>query len=339
MAFFRKKQPASDVHPITGFWQWWQTEGHGIDPRRASAMTDRLSGHLERIHPDLSWHFGKGAAAEHCLTVSAGGIAELRPTAERWLRAAPAPDATWEFRSSQAADPGALDQTLQIGGAELDLALTRFRVEVDDAQQRVHVGVYHPAYLAAALPEDLRGQIMFLVLDWLLGEDDVERWLGHVETLTAPPGNGVTGAELREQVAELARRRDPQAWAAAEFTGANGAPGLAIFRSGVRWIDHPTFDRHQLVTVPYAAQANGLPRDDATLQHLRGLEEELDALLGRRGILIGHESQQGTRQIHAYTDGQDQNVDAALAAWAGSRSLSVQAHPDPSWRTVRHLTG
>ncbi|MBK8868702.1 MAG: hypothetical protein V9G15_06640 [Dermatophilaceae bacterium] len=300
-------------------------------------MTERLSDKVAGIHPDLAWHFGQGSSAQHCLTVSAGGVAELRPVAERWLRSAPAPDATWEFRSSQAADPGALEHSLEIAGAAVDLSQTRFAVDVAPDERRVHVGVYHPAY--RQVPLEVRGQVTFLVLDWLLGEDDVERWLGHIESLTEAPANPADGAELRASVAQLARQRDPDAWGVAEFRDQEGMPGLATFRTGVRWIDHPTLDRHQLVTLTYAAQGNGLPADDAALAGLRAVEEELEGVLGSRGLVIGHESHRGVRRVHAYSDGEDQNLDAALAAWAARRWVSIEAEPDPSWRAVRHLTG
>lgn len=117
----------------------------------------------------------RSAAAEHRLTVSASGVDEVRPAAERWLRAAPAPDATWEYRASQEADARAMSSTLEIAGHEVGLALTRFRVDLVEADFRVHVGVYHPAF--AGMAGDVQTRITYLVLDWVLGEDDVERWV------------------------------------------------------------------------------------------------------------------------------------------------------------------
>ncbi|MBK8470504.1 MAG: hypothetical protein IPL45_12240 [Actinomycetales bacterium] len=338
MALFRKRESGPGRHPIAAFWEWWAAEGHHIDPRRGpSKSTDKLSSRVAAIHSDLAWHFGPGATSEHCLTVSAGGVAELRPVAERWLRAAPPADATWEFRCSQESDPEALNNVLEIEGSKVDLASTRFRVEPVPEELRVHVGVYHPAF--GDLPEPVRQQVAYLVLDWLVGEDDVERWLGEVETLTEPPQEAVAGSGVLAAVAEIAAQRDPQEWAIAEWQDQDGTPGWAMYRRGLRWIDHPTLDRHQIVSVSYDAQDNGLPADSAALEGLEQLESELESLLGDRGILVAHETHGGVRKLHAYTDGEDQNIDAAVTEWGSRWHVCVEARADPAWSQVRPLTG
>lgn len=81
-------------------------EGWSIDPHRVSKATDELSRRVA-IQADLTWHFGPGDKSEHRLTMCANVNAEVRPTAERCLREGPAADATWEYRSSQQADPRA----------------------------------------------------------------------------------------------------------------------------------------------------------------------------------------------------------------------------------------
>jgi len=334
VATFRRREPGSNAHPITEFWSWWAAVGNSIDPRQQSGGTDELSRRVAAIHPELTWHFGPGNKSKHSLTVSAGGVAEVRPMAERWLRAAPPPDETWEFRSSQQADPHALGGVLQIAGQRVDLSLTEFRVEPVAEELRVHVGVYHPAF--GDLPEQARAQVSFLVLDWLGGEDDVERWLGHLEPLCARPATAGSADDLSAAIATIAAHRDPDAWTLAQWQDSEGRPGLAMFRRGLRWIDTPTLDRHQTISAQYPAQPNGLPEN---LDGVREIEAELELRLGSRGILVGHETHRGVRTFHAYTDGEDQNVDAALQDWAKSRGLLWESQPDPSWRDVRRFTG
>lgn len=337
VALFGKRKPVPAQHPISAFWDWWAAEGNRIDPPTASGFADDLTRRVKAMHEDLAWHMGPGDAARYGLIVSAGGIAEARPVAERWLRAAPAEDATWEFRSSQWAEPEALTQILEMAGNRVNLADTQFRVESSPEEFRVHVGVYHPAF--PDLPEPARAQITYLVLDWLLGEDDVERWLGHIEPLTDPPVPAVSASDVVAAVAEIAAQRDPDGWSLAQWEDEGGAPGMALFRRGLRWIDYPILDRHQIVSVQYDAQSNGLPADAAALDGLRQIESELEALLGQRGILIAHETNRGVRTFHAYTDGEDQNIDAAVTDWASGRTVSLESRPDPAWLQVRHFTG
>lgn len=224
-----------------------------------------------------------------------------------------------------------------MGGESIELSSTVFRVAPVEEELRVHVGVYHPCF--GRLPEPTRAQITYLVLDWLLGEDDVERWLGDIEPLSEPPVPAASPSDVMAAVAEMAAQRDPQAWVLARWDDRQGIPGLASFRRGVRWIDCPTFDRHQIVSATYAAQENGLPADATSLQALREVESDLESLLGVRGILVAHETHRGVRTFHAYTDGEDHNVDAALDAWARDRRLSWQSEADPAWSKVRHFTG
>ena len=337
VAFFRKRESGPDRHPIAAFWQWWATEGQRIDPRAASKATGELARRVAAIHPDLTWHFGAGTIAEHFLTVSAGGVAEVRPFAERWLRAAPRADARWEFRSSQAADPDAMSNVLEIAGHKVELALTRFRVEPVPEELRVHVGVHHPKF--GDLPQPVREQVTYMVLDWLVGEDNVERWLGHVETLTELPPDTVPGSGVWAAVADIAAQRDPEELVIAQWQDKDGTPGLAMFRPGLRWIDHPTLDQHQIVSAHYAAQDNGLPADAAALESLLQLDSDLESLLGARGILVAHETHRGVRKLHAYTDGEDQNIEAAIMEWASKRNVTVEAQPDPAWSQVRRFTG
>ncbi|WP_400160254.1 DUF695 domain-containing protein [Arthrobacter sp. BPSS-3] len=308
-----------------------------LDPRNQSPAIEQLSQRVAAIHPDLTWHFGAGSESEHRLTVSANGTAEVRPSAQRWIRAAPPADPTWEFRSSQEADPNALGTVLGIAGSKLDLSKTEFRVETAEEELRVHVGVYHPVF--RDLPESTRLQVSFLVLDWLLGEDDVERWLGQIAALTAPSVDSTKGDGVLRAVKSIAEVHDPDKWTLSRWEDANGTPAFGSFRSSLRWINHPTLDVHHSVHASFASQDNGLPADGAALDSLLSLEDELESLLGPRGLVIGYVTASGRSTFHVYTDGDDQNVAAALSDWVRSRRLSIDSAPDPAWRRVRQFTG
>lgn len=179
----------------------------------------------------------------------------------------------------------------------------------------------------------------FLLLGWLLGEDDVERWLGQVEALETAPEGSTEGNGLLRAVQSIADQQNPDQWTLSHREDANGTPGLASFRRAQRWIDHSTLDLHHAISAAFEAQHNGLPADAAALDSLRRLEDELESLLGSRGLLVGHETTSGLRTFHVYTDGEDQNVAAGLADWARARHLAIEPTPDPAWRRVRQFTG
>lgn len=215
MGFFRRRPSPEQVRArqdegIAAFWTWWVAEGRA----QAAATFDHEDGEsvrrlgavlAERIHavdPELSFETGSGRTARHVLVVTAAGNPGLRDVARRWLDAAPAADDAFEYAGFRraVADPSGV----AIGLDEhrtVDLASATVVTVVDDG--KVHVQVSHPEF--ASLPDDAQAQITFLLLDALLGEEDVERWVGEVAWTS---GHGVPPApllDLPEVVAGLAR--------------------------------------------------------------------------------------------------------------------------------------
>src|SRR6185437_7390187 len=97
----------------------------------------------------------------------------------------------------------------------------------------------HPGF--ADLPDAVRGQITFLALDWLLGEDAVESWIGAVAWTATPD------ADVRPP----ATGRDP-----------SGAPVVATLQVPLRSARWRQYDTHVAVVLPYrVANEGGLPVD------------------------------------------------------------------------------
>lgn len=335
--FFRRSVAPASVHPVTAFWEWWSSEGHTLDPSTLSPLIDELAARVAAIHSDLAWHLSAGADSEHRLTVSGNGVPELRSVAARWLRAAPPHDETWEFRASQEADPRALTNKLTIDGQTVDLSATRFQVETHSERLRIDLGVYNPDF--DRLPPGAPLQVIFLVLDWLLGEDDVERWVAGVQQIGDAAAAPSSAEDVTDAVEALRREHDPDEWTLAGWEEQSGAQGLATYRPAVRWVDHPTLDAHHRIHAGYSAQSNGLPADTPELERLRAFESELDTRLTGGGILVAHETSAGRRTFHVYTDSEDQNTGDRLTAWAASKGADVETTHDPAWREVRHFTG
>src|SRR5688572_25154267 len=94
---------------VTAFWEWWTAEGRALaDASLAGGPNDDLVAAMSRrvsaIHPGLAWELSPGHQAEHCLVVSPEGNSTLRGAARRWVKEAPAADATWEFADSRQAN-------------------------------------------------------------------------------------------------------------------------------------------------------------------------------------------------------------------------------------------
>lgn len=340
MSLFRRR-PATSGHPITDFWTWWSSEGAQATERAIAADGGRklaaaLTTRVHAIHPALAWELGRGTSSQHSLTVTAGGDAAARPAAERWRRAAPAADATWEYRSSKEADDDRLGSTMEIGGHRVALDDMAYSVTTDDGARRVHVTVYNPAF--DGMPPGMPEQIAFLALDWTVGEDELERWIGVIEVTTSWSAGMVDASGLRAAVHALAAQRSDD-WALAELTDDDGTPGVAVFPLWRRWIDAPTLDLHWEIVADYAGNAVGLP-DDAEGDRLAALEERLLQVLADRGEHLGRETSRSRRTFHVYTDAEDQNVTAAVQDFVRAESgVSATSEPDPGWTAVRAFTG
>jgi len=180
MGLFSKREKPAVTHPISDFWEWWNAKGQSRFTRAiptgeyGDAIAD-LGAMVAAIDPGLQWETTKGRVSEHALIVTAGGIAELRPLAERWLRGAPAANPTWEFAAARRRDATVHDAAVSIDGRQLDFAEARVAAVVDEDAQKIDVTVFHPLF--PGMRRQGGAQVTFLFLDWLLGEDGYENEL------------------------------------------------------------------------------------------------------------------------------------------------------------------
>lgn len=343
MALFRRTSPASKGHPIFEFWEWWSESGaddlaRAIGSGEYGSLPEVVAAKTSAIHPDLAWELGAGTGAQHRFSLTAGGIAELRPLAERWIRAAPPVTDTWEFASSLLRSSDDLDGDVEFAGHRVVLGDSRFSVTVDPDRHRIDVVAYNPSF--SVMPEQGQLGLTFLMLDWCLGEDDVERWVGSIEVTAVAPADGLTARELAGRIDALASQREDDSWAILSWKTDGGDDAMAMVRQWTRWIDYPVLDQHNAITVSFTERTpNGFP-GMSSLEQLRTLEDELIDTFGRHGLLIAHETSAGSRTLHFYSDSHDQNLSDSLATWASDRGgLGLEQATDPSWLNVRHFTG
>lgn len=184
---------------MAAFWSWWAQEGRAQATAAfdgdgdVRALGEQLAARVHAIDPGLAFETGAGRTARHVLVVTAAGDRELRGAADRWLAAAPAPDATFEYDAWRrpVPDPDAL--AIDLGDGAVDVASMLAVTRSGDAL--THVEAWHPAF--ADLPDDVRGQITFLVLDAVLGERVVEERVGAVSWTDREPADGVPFSRLR----------------------------------------------------------------------------------------------------------------------------------------------
>jgi hypothetical protein len=333
MRFFRRGGSEPDG---ADFWAWWAgarerianaIETGGFDAR----LVDEISKAVRGVDPRLAWEFAAGQSSRHALCVSPEGSPELRPAALRWLTSAPPADPTWEYHASRQASPTLL--TLEIGGVRMDLGEMRAIASWDETRRRADVRLWHPAFEHAPAP--LRQQASFLFLDNLLGEDEVERWIGQIEALDAPTG-GRTPDELKAEVLRRATEPAGNTWILAQRTGPRGEADVVLADAALKRIDHPFADQHVAITI--VLEGGGMP-DDAFAATLNAEEDRLVGRLRGDATLAGRTTAPGERVIHLVAEDLDR-VRSGIDAWAQDLPpwrIKVAFQQDPDWSFQREL--
>ncbi len=336
----RKSKP-DPARAIDEFWRWWADARARVEQqiggRPDPGLIDEMGAAVAAIHPGLEWEFtaGRDGGSRHLVVLSSAGDAELRVLAERWRRAGPEPDATFGFVTSRQGDPAALEEArMEIAGRRLDLSELRFSADVDEDRHQVHVEVWHPAF--PDLPDGARDQVTFLSLDWVLGEDPVEIWVGAI-TAAGGPGPALTARQLAAVVAGLAPADGEERWLTMSST-VDGKPVVALAQTPLRPARWPGLGLHIRVDVPYARRdPNGFPAKDA-FPGLYALEDHITRHADG-AVVVAHETSDGIRTTHLYADrpAAAEALKPLTAAWPDGR-VQITATPDPAWKEVAHLT-
>jgi hypothetical protein len=335
--FGRSKRNAGDGNAIVDFWAWWPTVRPAVEEAIETGEWDALNQQFNRrvaaIHPDLQWEFSRGTTAKHSLVVSPGGTAELRPVAARWGAMAPEADATFEYHISRQANPQVLSSTISLGeGVQLDLHQLCVAFTRNDNAPEIDVIVHHPAF--HMFGENIRRQVAFLSLDWLLGEDGVEEWIGAIACDIDEPAGAVAPEALIAAVDELREEHRTPQWVLLSAELPDGRPIMATVQRPLRPVRWPRFDTHIAVTLPYLhANAVGLPEAES-LAALREFEDTaLTTALGADGVLLAHETSNGARTLHYHVDADSPAADdlAEAAGWWKDGRARVERHFDPAF--------
>ncbi len=322
---------------IAEFWSWWDKNQQRLLAVMGQSMPPELieefSQQVSAIHPKFAWEFGAGVKSDHSLAITGEGDALLRMLAETWRRAGPPDDEHWEFYTTK--QPIAPDRVgeFKIGmhDAEIDFGSLRFGVEEREHRRLVDVVVYHPGF--AALPENVARHITFVMLDSIVGESNLETWIGAIDTVVDEPPGAQTPLELRTLVDGLPERwPEGDAWLLAKATDPETGQLLSFaLNAGPKRWNNPFLETWVQVSLPYADRGDGMC-DAETLDVLNDLEDVLVAVLEDDALYLGHRTGLGERQIYFYVDGDSDAADQ-IRDWATSleRAASVVSEFDPSW--------
>jgi hypothetical protein len=138
-------------------------------------LSSEMNEALDRIHPGLAWEIGPGKQAPHMLAISPEGDPTLREIADSMIKRAPGLKG-WEFYSSRQPRSAPKVISLPERGLQFDTSGWKFvPVERPDSGRIDLIVVDHQLGCA---DKDAALKAVSIYIDALLGEDEVEKWLG-----------------------------------------------------------------------------------------------------------------------------------------------------------------
>ncbi|GAA0992380.1 hypothetical protein GCM10009555_081340 [Acrocarpospora macrocephala] len=337
--FGRKSEPVDPGALIAAFWTWWDEARPRVDvlvdAGEAGELAELVGPAVTALDASLIWEVAPGLAARHALVVSAAGNPELRSFAHRWALAGPAADERWEFHPSRQANPQALGLTIDVGGHQFGMDRFVLGVRVPPGTPRVNVSAYHPIF--QDIDDETRMETTLLALDWLLGEDEVARWIGDIIAAEFEPIDAIPAIHLPGVVADVAQSFPADRWILMEGQTGTGKPLKATARFPLRPVDYPLFDQHIAITVPYrASDPDGLPTPE-TLATLTTFEAQLTATLTKNAVLAAHLTTENTRTYHIYASPTENTAPTfKTLTWPEGRPR-ITINDDPSWSAVAHF--
>ena len=317
---------------IDTFWRWWNASkddlASAIAEHSLDGWVEPISENVKAMHPDLAWELGPGLDAQHQLCVTGEGNPELRVVTERWLARAPKADAVWEYHPARQPSPGTRELSLKLDGVDLDFDALQIEIEPDDVRRLLHITAHHPKLTEVG--EEHRLTAAFLYLNEVLGEDDLDRFVGSIDISPAPLQRTASLEDLRASISELDEASE--SFTLLQGKTEDGMPILVMANLGLKRLDHLLMDTHVEIVIPYPANESGLYAP-AVGEELDAMEDALLEALGHDAVFIGHETGLGQRVIHLHVVAggpalpRIEEWDRNHPAW----EIDVEAVHDPQW--------
>jgi hypothetical protein len=333
--FSRRSASDGERVAIQKFWSWWARARHRIaaqfDADEVTQLSRDVNFAVQAIHRDLTWEVGPGLIAPRQLCISGEGSLERRALTGRLISAAPPRDGEWEYFPARQRKPD-LTFSVQVGRTSVAASETRFQKEVDTSRERLDTTIWNPAF--ADLRDQERKRIAMLFVDCILGEDDVEKWVGGIHVESDEPHTSVDAAGFRAAVEALEASATGEQWVLAE-AGRKGRPLVVCINTALKPIDH--LDKQVRLDIWIEArnlQDRRMPSSEETAAW-SDWEQLVETKLSD-SIALGRVTGDGRRRItwHVVDGAAARSVVSELATQLNWKA-SISTQRDPGWRAFR----
>lgn len=319
---FGRKKPRA-ILSNEEFWSWWgeykATAAFAIESGELSRLVSEVGEQVHAVDSRLEWEFGPGKFARHAFVITSAGIAETRAIAYRLNRLAPEPDDVFEYHPSRQGDSAATQNVVGFEGVSVSMCDMYASIRTDDQRQLVDVTMYHPTFVKLGIQAQ---NIAFLYLDWVLGEEGVERWIGEINIVEQCPKDALPADSLIEITSAMASRHAESNWV--EFIEEDDSDKrvVTVLRP-LKPIDFPVFDQHVVITI-----------DAGTPEQQQALENRIAFAAQQDSVYVANEHFAGVRTFHLYTDSQS-DAAARLEEIAMVVGAMASTSRDPEWEAIQ----
>ena len=317
---------------IEAFWKWWETGRELLEEAVADGgptdLPETITGLVADIHPELQWQLAPGPAATHALALSAGGDPSLRLVTQRWVDLGSDATETWEYhpaRVAAALAPFEMDDVL------VDSKAAVIVTAEDLLYEQLEVTIYVPGF--EQVTPEVQMRVALLLLDATLGEDDVERWVGFIDTVDEPPAGGAPLRTLPEIVSAFSSTTTGEQWDVVEEQEPGALPAISSINRALKPLDYLRYTFHLEMIIEMNQWTDlGLPTEDES-EDLTLLEEDLIHTLGDTAIFAARETEDCIRRLHFFVR-PFETVEESIDEWVesiGSHTIEPVLSLDPDW--------
>lgn len=163
------------MEPLRTFWNWFESHANSfyqIEEKNAHQLLEMLLTRLHDIHPDLTFELGgvsKNNKRE--LIISAGGVKSAFPYVIKLMELSPQLD-DWDFKAFRQRKPDFCE--VNFGDFNLNAHDVYFDYELEE--KLIEIKLFIKGYNE----EPVFAHAIFIILDHLLGEFDLETKVGTI---------------------------------------------------------------------------------------------------------------------------------------------------------------
>ena len=269
-------RPATPAERAADFWTWWPSARdelrREVESSTPGAVHSELARRVGRIDRRLGWLIEPGSNARHRLVLVPFGHPLLRELTHAW-DAGSLSDGWWEFAPSRAARREL--PRVEIEDAVIDTADSRVEPVWDIDREVMNLSVWHPAFGDLAEPDaGVADEVVLEGLLALLGEDDLERWLGSWD-LEPLADDAMTLAELREWLERASAGATRNRWVTVVRRNQRDEPVAFRFNAALKRIDYPRARDVIAVDLPRRVDNVEAAEAPSIVDAVRDVEREL----------------------------------------------------------------